>query len=225
MIDDLAPLIAQDPSLRSGSFSAALEEYAEASVLRNFIQTGTVLPHRLLRFCDRDEYLGGLLDFAGELNRLAVARATKRDVVSVQHCREVLDALNGQFLLVNFRNGALRQKYDGLKYSLQKVENLLYELSLRETGSVDLTEIVDKVRKRGTRGRVQCVWRACACCAAGPWGVVGSAESRCGAGGCSYRDLRSWPPYRTPCPAGAGGCGQDGHVVAGGVASGGWDAS
>lgn len=148
VITDLHPLVAADPALRAGSFSAALEEYAEAGVLRYFLQTGAVLPHRLLPVCDRDEYLGGLLDFAGELNRFAVARATRRDVASVQHCREVLDALNGQFVQCSFRNGALRQKYDSLKYSLQKVENLLYELSLR-SGATDVAEIVDKARRAG----------------------------------------------------------------------------
>lgn len=131
VIEELRPLT-DDPALRTGSFSAALEEYAEASIFRNFLQTGAVLPHRLLRYCDGEEYLGGLLDFAGELNRFAVARATRRDAASVRHCRDVLDGLNGVFLQFNFRNGSLRQKYDGLKYTVQKVENLLYELSLRE---------------------------------------------------------------------------------------------
>lgn len=30
------------------------------------------------------------------------------------------------------RNGALRKKYDSLKYTLQKMENTLYELSLTD---------------------------------------------------------------------------------------------
>ena len=36
----------------------------------------------------------------------------------------------GIFLKFDFRNGALRKKYDGLKYTLRKMENTLYELSL-----------------------------------------------------------------------------------------------
>lgn len=43
-------------------------------------------------------YLGGVLDFTGELNRYAVACATKRDAAAVSRCRDVVDALMGQFL-------------------------------------------------------------------------------------------------------------------------------
>ena len=45
-------------------------------------------------------YLGGVLDFAGELNRFAVARATVRDVAAVQQSRDLVDGLMGQFLQV-----------------------------------------------------------------------------------------------------------------------------
>ena len=40
----------------------------------------------------------------------------------------------GLFLKFDFRNGNIRKKYDSLKYTLKKLENTLYELSL--TGSV-----------------------------------------------------------------------------------------
>ena len=34
----------------------------------------------------------------------------------------------------DLRNGAIRKKYDSLKYTLRKMENTLYELSLAEAG-------------------------------------------------------------------------------------------
>lgn len=37
------------------------------------------------------EYLGGLMDAIGELNRYAVLRATARDLAAVQHARETVD--------------------------------------------------------------------------------------------------------------------------------------
>jgi hypothetical protein len=52
-----------------------------------------------MSFCGA-RYLGGVLDFTGELNRYAVARATERDVAAVQRCRDVVDALMGVFLEV-----------------------------------------------------------------------------------------------------------------------------
>jgi hypothetical protein len=50
--------------------------------------------HGLIRF------LGGVLDFSGELNRYAVARATRRDTREVQRCRDLVEGLMGEFLQV-----------------------------------------------------------------------------------------------------------------------------
>ena len=44
--------------------------------------------------------------------------------------RQLLEQLNGKMLEFNFRNGPLRKKYDGLKYALKRVEDLLFEASL-----------------------------------------------------------------------------------------------
>lgn len=59
-------------------------------------------------WCVCRRYLAGVLDFTGELNRYAVARATARDVGAVLRARDVVDALQGQFLQMDLRNGALR---------------------------------------------------------------------------------------------------------------------
>jgi hypothetical protein len=77
-----------------------------------------------------DEYLGGVMDFCGEINRFAVLAATRRDVDAVASARECVDALLSQLMLFEFRNGSLRRKYDGVKYTLQKLEQVSYDLSL-----------------------------------------------------------------------------------------------
>lgn len=56
----------------------------------------------------RHRYLGGVLDYTGELNRFTVGRATQRDVAAVQRARDVVDSIQGQFLQMDLRNGALR---------------------------------------------------------------------------------------------------------------------
>lgn len=130
--DELLPIVSANPPLRGGSYSGGLEEYAEAVVFAHFVKHGVVPPstHPDLARCDRDEYLGGVLDFTGELNRFCVAKATVRDAEAVKKCGEIVDALMGIFLKFDFRNGSLRKKYDSLKYTLKKVENTLYEMSL-----------------------------------------------------------------------------------------------
>ncbi|CAL8467066.1 g6602 [Coccomyxa elongata] len=131
---ELLPVIQQTPDLRHGSFANAMEEYAEAKIFQAFLNHGHVIPSTELPLVDRDEYLGGVLDFTGELNRYAIAKATIRDINEVKRCRDIAEALMGEFLQFDLRNGSIRKKYDSLKYTLKKLENTLYELSLAEAG-------------------------------------------------------------------------------------------
>ncbi|CAL5225253.1 g8045 [Coccomyxa viridis] len=131
---DILPILTELPSLRHGSFSNAMEEYAEAKCFQLFLKEGRVIAPSELENIERDEYLGGVLDFTGELNRYAVAKATRRDTEAVVKCRDVVEGLMGEFLQFDLRNGSIRKKYDSLKYTLRKLENTLYELSLAEAG-------------------------------------------------------------------------------------------
>ena len=128
--EELSPLIQEQPTLRSGSFSNSLEEYCEAVIFRQYVKDATMIVPEDLPMVNTEEYLGGLLDFTGELNRWAIARATQRDVAAVQHARDCVDTIMGCFLRLDLRNGQIRKKYDALKYTLKKLENTLYELSL-----------------------------------------------------------------------------------------------
>ena len=130
--DELRPIVDANAGLRGGYYSGGLEEYAEAVVFEHFVHTGTIATSADLPRCNHDEYLCGVLDFTGELNRYCISKATVRDVAEVRKCRDVVDALMGIFLKFDFRNGALRKKYDALKYTLKKMENTLYELSLSD---------------------------------------------------------------------------------------------
>ena len=84
---DLLPIVQKDESLRYGSFANACEEYVEARTFEHFLSHGTLMSLKELEFVDRSEYLGGLADLTGEIARYAVIRATKRDVVAVEHCK------------------------------------------------------------------------------------------------------------------------------------------
>ncbi|PHJ23200.1 translin family protein [Cystoisospora suis] len=129
---DLMPITQQFPALRFvGIYVGALEEWAEASIFFSFIAT-----RRLPRFQDLksilrvEEYLGGLMDFTGELNRFAVLRATEHDVTTVSLCQEFVNRIHEKMLCLDLRNSPLRRKYDSLKYTEKKLESLSYELSM-----------------------------------------------------------------------------------------------
>ncbi len=122
--------IGNDPNLRTGGFANALEEYAEARTFLDFTRDGTITRLRDLKV-DPEAYLGGLADLTGELCRQAVIRATKNDEEQVRRIHQAIEAIYGQFVQFDFRNGELRRKYDSIKYNLQKVERVLYDLTLR----------------------------------------------------------------------------------------------
>ena len=137
----LLSTIEENPTLRPGSFSNACEEYTEAMIFSIYLSEGRVAAPKDIEILPgvgvtTEEYLGGLLDFTGELNRVAVAKATIRDVDAVKQARDVVEALQGQFLRLDLRNGAIRKKYDALKYTMKKLENTLYELSLINNGLI-----------------------------------------------------------------------------------------
>ena len=109
---ELIAATASLPHLRAGgALSAALEEWAEAAIFAVFLKEQRIPTMAELEIVNRDEYLGGVMDFCGEVNRFAVLAATRRDAAAVGAAREAVDALLAQLMLFDFRNGNLRRKY------------------------------------------------------------------------------------------------------------------
>ncbi|GLE05963.1 hypothetical protein PINS_up015174 [Pythium insidiosum] len=135
---ELVPLTKENPSLRHGALSSALEEYAEAKCFAHYLETHTLLSQRAMANVEREEYLGGVTDFTGELVRYAIVKATARDEAAVRRCHAMVEAISGELIQFDFRNGPLRKKYDSVKYNLRKLENTLYELSLIQANGLKL---------------------------------------------------------------------------------------
>jgi predicted translin family RNA/ssDNA-binding protein len=131
---DLLPTVNENPSLRPGTYSGGIEELVEAEALTIFLKEKRLITRKEVPLATAEEFLGGILDLCGEINRYSIARATVRDTQSVKEGRDLVEALMGQMLRFDLRNGAIRKKYDGLKYTLKRMEQTLYELSLTEAG-------------------------------------------------------------------------------------------
>ena len=122
VINKIRQVVQSDSSLRSGSFSNALEEYVEACCFRKYLADGDLLPMSVLSDIDRYEYLGGVLDFTGEIARYAVKQATARNVHSVQKCRDIVAAIDGAMIQFDASFGRLGKKIPTLQSSLKKIE-------------------------------------------------------------------------------------------------------
>ncbi|GMF23009.1 unnamed protein product [Phytophthora fragariaefolia] len=150
VIPELVALTEQNPSLRDGALSSSLEEYAEAKSFCYYLDTKRLLPRRDVPVVQKNEYLGGVIDFTGEKNtnvelscvpgvsscpprarsfstigelvRYAVVKATARDVEEVKRCKAMVEAISGELIQFDFRKGPLRRKFDAVKYNLRKLE-------------------------------------------------------------------------------------------------------
>jgi len=118
------------PRLRyEGSWRAALEEYAEAKLFGEYLKKKKVSELRN-RQIDTEIYLGALCDFTGELVRYAVKQATDKNFNEVKLARKTIEEVVHNLIQLNL-TGYLRTKYDQAKNNLRKIEQVMYELSIR----------------------------------------------------------------------------------------------
>lgn len=66
-----------------------------------------------------------------ELARLAPNAVTLGDYTRPAQISRFLKDVHAGFQLLNLKNDALRRRSDGIKYSVKKVEDVVYDLSLR----------------------------------------------------------------------------------------------
>lgn len=127
------PIIAVHPTLRPGSYSNVLEEYAEGMIFLHWMRTREILYMGAMPRLKHEEYIGGIVDFTGEIGRFAVACATRRDADDVQKCFETMCVIHEQITLMSLP-GHLKKKCGAVSNNLQKVSNLRYEIALAQAG-------------------------------------------------------------------------------------------
>ena len=132
-------LLTSHPELRAGSFSNAIEEYAEARLYQVWFSdsksqtiAGPSHPH-FAGMVETTEYLGGLADFTGEVGRWAVAAASRRDEEAVRAALATDHACLQAWMALQV-GGKLGKKEGAIKTNTRKVESLLYDLSVARAG-------------------------------------------------------------------------------------------
>lgn len=78
-----------------------------------------------------EEYLLAVTGLTDELARLAVNAVTLGDHELAVMISSFVKDIHAGFQLLNLKNDILRKRVDGVKYAVKKVEDVVYDLSLR----------------------------------------------------------------------------------------------
>lgn len=116
--------------VHEGAYRAAVEEYAEAWLFESYLKNGK-LGKINPRAMEPGIYLAGLSDATGEIVRYAMRQATLGNTKAVESAREVV-AMVIESLLDMDLTGYLRTKFDQAKKNLRRLEEMAYDLSLRD---------------------------------------------------------------------------------------------
>ncbi|XP_050075450.1 translin [Anopheles maculipalpis] len=80
---------------------------------------------------DIEDYLVGILQLASELSRYAVNSVILGDYERPLMISKFVADLNSGFRLLNLKNDGLRKRFDALKYDVKKIEEIVYDISIR----------------------------------------------------------------------------------------------
>lgn len=131
IILDLYDRNKKDPGIfEEGSYKAGLEEFVEAYIFNQYLQNKTISKLPKIKV-EADIFISGLCDVPGELLRYAIKSATEKKFEEVKRCRQAADEIIGELVDMNL-TGYNRQKFDQAKQALHKLEQVLYEVSIRQ---------------------------------------------------------------------------------------------
>ncbi|BGP43499.1 Translin-1 [Rhodotorula kratochvilovae] len=141
----LAELIPPQQYYRyNDSFTRAIQQASYIVVLRVFLDRedvptkGEVAQQLGIQdewkdhfFLSTEEYLHSLISLVNELSRLAVNRVTLGDYQAPVQYSRFAKELSNAFGLLNLKNDSLRKRFDSIKYDVKRLEEVVYDLSLR----------------------------------------------------------------------------------------------
>jgi translin len=120
-----------DPRIKNeGAYKAAVEEYVEATLFHQFLTTGKIGAIKTMDI-QPAVFIAGLCDVPGELYRYAIKSATARDLKKVTECATMAQEIIGELIEFNLTS-YLRTKFDQAKGAVNRLENVVYEVSLRD---------------------------------------------------------------------------------------------
>lgn len=130
MLVSLDKRFGKDFRLRmEGAWKAAVEEYTEAKLYSDFYHGKSIGEIKEFNV-EADEFIGALSDVSGEIVRSMVIWTTKKEIEKVKKAAEAISEIIHELMQYNY-GGYLRTKFDQAKKNLNKAEEILYDLSIR----------------------------------------------------------------------------------------------
>ncbi len=108
----------------------ALQEYAEAIAFYEFVKNKKI-PTRKQLGISAEDYLCGISDLTGELLRKAVYDVIHKKYDEAEKIQKLVHDIYGEFLKLHLRNNELRKKSDSIKWNLKKLEEVMYDISIK----------------------------------------------------------------------------------------------
>ncbi|KJE93734.1 hypothetical protein CAOG_04484 [Capsaspora owczarzaki ATCC 30864] len=122
-------------SSQQSVFLASLVVYLESETLITFEQIreklGVEMGEGDSFHLALEDYLFALCNLSSELARLAVNSVTAGRFDRPFRIANFVNDLNSGFRLLNLKNDGLRKRFDALKYDVKKIEEVVYDLSIR----------------------------------------------------------------------------------------------
>ncbi|KAK9717330.1 Translin family [Popillia japonica] len=116
-------------------FLAALVVFLEVGILLSKETAAEILgvkTDQLQGFhLDLEDYLMGVLQLTTELSRFAINSVTNGDYDRPLQISRFVAEINAGFRVLNLKNDSLRKRFDVLKYDVKKIEEVVYDLTIR----------------------------------------------------------------------------------------------
>jgi len=119
-----------EDNFNTGMASVARQEFVEALTFYHFMKDGKLIT-KAETGIPTYEYLLGLCDLSGELVRKAVNLVIKCKFDEADKIRNFVNEMYHEFLNFNLGNGELRKKSDQIKWNLEKLEGIIYDLKIK----------------------------------------------------------------------------------------------
>ena len=134
----LSPLVSDDVFYKfHDHWKSVTIGLVTSAALIHFLENGTLIEQndvtQLLRGfrVELEDFLHGLAGISSELGRLAMNSVTQGHFDFPVKIRDFVSDLYSGFRLLNLKNDSLRRKYDSIKYDLKRIEEVVFDVSIR----------------------------------------------------------------------------------------------